>query len=165
VFENNTANIFKQVATGDVMAKYGMGGAVLLSAMGMGVDYASLVFVGCEFVNSTALEGGAVACPGGAATFRGCTFTNNRAARQGPDIFAGLGAALHIVDSNINVSSHTVQWDRDNASECFRGEYVGALDHLCRRCPAATYSLGVPATNCSACPLNAQVRGVSCAAY
>jgi hypothetical protein len=100
-----------------------------------------------------------VAMPGGAAFFRDCSFSSNRAARQGQDIFAGLGTALRLQDSDIAVSSHSVQWNRDNASECFRGEYVGMIDHLCRRCPAATFSLEMPAINCSACPLNAQVCG------
>lgn len=164
-FEGNTASILDgfdgPLELGGM--GFGLGGAIYLSSMGGIFPKAtSLLLVGCSFHNNTALAGGAVALVGGDATFTDCTFTNNRAARQGENIFAGVGAALRIEDSSIAVSSPTVQWDRDNASECFRGEYVGTIDRMCRRCPAATYSLEVAAINCSACPLNAQVRQPCC---
>jgi len=162
VFESNRAMTISEASGGAAavaMIRSGLGGAVLAYLMGSRANSSeqSLVkFVRCSFVNNSAYEGGAVAALGANAAFEGCTFANNTAKQNGLDVFVGLGGQLTISGSDITASSPTVQWERANASECLRGEYFG-VELLCRRCPAASFSLVVPASTCLACPANAEV--------
>lgn len=159
VFDSNKAPTLDQLTGGKAgvnILRSGLGGAVLASTQA-GTHSCQVLFVGCTFTNNTAFQGGALAIMGADATIEGCRFANNVAAQDGWDVYAGAGSRLSLTHSNINVQSPSVQWDHAPASECFRGEYFGVVEGVCRRCPPATFSLQTPATKCLPCPPNAQV--------
>jgi hypothetical protein len=160
VFDSNRAVSLQEVSQGKavlVMLRSGLGGAVLAYRM---ANETALYFEGCTFANNSAVDGGAIALGGAHAILQGCTFKNNLAAQSGTDVYATAGTELKIKESSIQLDSPTVLWERANASQCICGEYFGAVERLCRRCPPASFSLQTHAdasTPCMACPQNAQV--------
>lgn len=168
VFKANRARTIADVSGGEAavaVLRAGLGGAVLAQHYGKasprGQRGTSWTLVNCTFVDNRAFQGGAIASQGGDIFVKDCTFRSNSATQNGLDVFATSGGALNITGSSITITSQTVAWQRENATDCLRGEFHDMMEGTCRRCATSTFSLVTPVpTACRSCPANAKVGGM-----